>query len=127
MLGCKRVTFVRNIAFSLLMAWSLATSLCVVCPQMQALQTPPHDCCKPTHSAPCGHHDTQKTCPGHETAFEASSKLDVPAPANGAHLVAWADAPVSLELILAPEPNQLAGDLDHSPPERFLLNSVLLI
>jgi hypothetical protein len=104
------LNWARNFAFSLLLVWSLLTSLCVLCPKMQPA---PHDCC---------HHESQKQCPGHETAFDSTAKVDAGQP------VVIVGAP----LAVAPEAKPVSAlraesDLLHPPPDRLLLNSVLLI
>ena len=106
------LNWVRNIAFSLLLVWSLLTSLCVLCPKMQPA---PHDCC---------HHESQKQCPGHETAFDSTAKVDAGQPA--------VVISVSLPAVVALEAKPVSAlraesDLLHPPPDRLLLNSVLLI
>ena len=102
----------KTLGLAFLLAWSLLTSLCVLCPDMQPAT---HDCC---------HHSSPRTCPGHETAFDSTAKVDAGQPA--------VVISVSLPAVVSPEAAQfptLRADrvLLHPPPDRCLLNSILLI
>jgi hypothetical protein len=112
---------------SLLLAWSLLASQCVICPDMQASQASPHDCCKPVRPDHCGQHNSQKPCPGHDTTFESPGKVEVPGLAGATHLAIEAETPAPVAPALVPVSEASAPGLQHPPPERFLLNSVLLI
>jgi hypothetical protein len=117
-------SWVKNVACMLLMAWSLVTSQCVFCPGMQAAQPSPHDCCKPPANDHCGAGQSSKQCTGHSAAFESSLRVEAAPP------LAVASAqlpPQSAEAATSVSPLPLDGDCHHPPPDRCLLNSVLLI
>ena len=94
---------------------------------MRAAQGSPHDCCKPVRPGHCGQHNSQKPCPGHDTTFESPGKVEVPGLAGVTLLGVEAEmlAPVALSLLPASAPP--TPGLQHPPPERLLLNSILLI
>jgi hypothetical protein len=108
----------------LLLVWSLVTSQCVICPAMQAPQPAPHDCCKPPADDHCGTQQPSKPCPGHSAAFESSPKIET------APLMAIAGSPMLLPSVAATLHTPafpIVSDSHHAPPDRCLLNSVLLI
>jgi hypothetical protein len=117
----------KSVTFSLILVWSLLSSLCVVCPEATASRGSSHDCCKPVSPDHCGRHNPQKQCPGHGTTFESHSKIELPGLAGTAHLAVDAETPAQVAPALVPVSEPSAPNLRHPPPQRFLLNSVLLI
>jgi hypothetical protein len=111
----------KNAGCPLILLWSLLSSLCVFCPDMRASRTSAHDCCK--HSRP----HSQKPCPGHETAFESQGKVELPGLGGAIHLAIQTTAPAPVAPAVIPASAPFTPALRHPPPERFLLNSVLLI
>jgi hypothetical protein len=114
----------KSVACMLLMAWSLVTSQCVICPAMHAAEPSPHDCCKPAAPDHCGTQQSSKQCTGHSAAFESSPRVEA------APLLAVASAPLppqSAEAATSVSPLPLDGNCHHPPPDRCLLNSVLVI
>jgi hypothetical protein len=117
----------KAVLFSVLLVWSLLVSQCALCPQMQASQPSPHDCCKPAKPDHCSRPDPQKQCPGHDSAFESYAKVEVATPSGVVHVAAEATTAATAELILVPAFTPYAPGAQHPPPERFLLTTVLLI
>ncbi|HSW51456.1 MAG TPA: hypothetical protein VLH09_14820 [Bryobacteraceae bacterium] len=116
--------WIRGISCTLLLVWCLLTSQCVICPDMRASQASPHDCCKPATPDHCGKEKSQDQCPGHSPAFESSPKADTAQP------LALASGVLPLVAVAwtAPAPLSRGEDaVSHPPPDRCLLNSVLLI
>jgi hypothetical protein len=88
------------------------------------MQASPHDCCKPATPDHCGTHNSQKQCIGHSAAFESSAKIEVGQPIVGVNLFLPVAASEEAATLAVPS---TAVDLLHPPPDRCLLNSVLLI
>ena len=108
----------------LLLVWCLMTSQCVFCPTMQASQASPHDCCKPATPDHCGRDNSPKQCTGHSAAFENSAKIEAGQPSVVANFSLTVAASVEAA---TPPVLRIAVDVLHPPPDRCLLNSVLLI
>ncbi len=87
----------------------------------------PHDCCRPAGQDDGSLHQPQKSCPGHDTAFESPGKVGMTNPASLAHMSF--EMPVVPPVGLTAEPGYapMTQGLAHPPPDRCLLNSVLLI
>jgi hypothetical protein len=107
---------------SVSLAWTLVGGQCALCPDTQATQASQHDCCK--HA---GQHDSRdshdKRCPAHGAAFESYGKTEIEQPAAGQTVL---PALTLDETAAALIPDDIAA-YRHPPPERHLLNSVLLI
>jgi hypothetical protein len=113
--------WVKGVSSVLLLVWCLLTSQCVFCPDLQASS---HGCCKPARPDHCGKENSQDQCPGHSPAFENSPKTGTtqplaltPGPEPLVSFIWTASAP--------PPPSEIA--VAQPPPDRCLLNSVLLI
>lgn len=115
---------------SLLLTVSLLWGNCALCPPSGQQPSPQHDCCKPatqSHCGPAPQDSAKQQCPKHSLAAEtyqkakpeAASALDSPAPSAAPPAQA---APASGKPA-APEFDAPAA----SPPQLYLLHSVLLI
>jgi len=113
----------KNLTLCVLLVWSVFAGQCALCPDTLATQSSPHDC--------CGHdsnNSNQKPCPQHGAVFENYGKAELanplgatPVPIESNELAAMAHAP-SMDSAL-----DVSSSRFHSPPDRCLLNSVLLI
>jgi hypothetical protein len=109
-----------SLLLSALLAWTVVCGQCVLCPDTQKTGNSAHNCCPPPD---CKQHDSHaKACPAYKPVFEANAKAEIHAP------LAVEPAPEA-EVLLAAAFADLAHPLPllHSPPQRYLLNSVLLI
>jgi hypothetical protein len=113
-----------------LLIWALAAGACPLCPEGSQGA---HECCRRPETTSCGHTQTpepdKRPCPGGHPLFADYGKAQK-APEDGT--AACLDGTHSTVGQTA-QP-RMSGDVihpvlspDHSPPPRFLLNSILRI
>lgn len=117
----------KGLACSMLLAWSLLTGQCVLCQHTQSSQPSPHDCCKPVQQDDCHKSGDHKQCPGHDSAFESSGKIETPTPASVVPPAAGSVALTLLEPLLLTASTPRVEHAQPPPLDRLLLTTVLLI
>ena len=116
---------------SILLTASLLWGNCALCPPSEQQPSPQHDCCKPatqSHCNPAPEDSGKQKCPNHSLAAESYQKAKTesvsilePATASPEPVAPSVSAPAKPAFV--EETSALAA----SPPELYLLHSVLLI